>query len=110
MTIRRILGTCAVAMVAALSGGGVWLGGAGTALAPEPARTNGALYSNGSVTSANYITTGGTTNAWRWTSSWAASSSMPVGAPCSTGPVSAGTTLTTVIVAAAPGSPYKSCR
>jgi hypothetical protein len=37
MTIKRVFGTCAVAVIAAVSAAGVRSAGAGTALAPEPA-------------------------------------------------------------------------
>ena len=96
--VKRILGTCAVTIAAIGAAGGVWLTGARSALAPEPARVNGNLYGNGWSTTANYITSGGTTTAWYWSGSWSASS-IPAGVPCTTRALQAGETATQVIQA-----------
>ena len=93
---RRVLFVVAAAGLALACALAIWMGGAGTALAPEPARVNGDLYGSGWSTSANYVYSNATTTALWWSGSWTVSS-IPVGTPCTTTAVSAGTTVTKVI-------------
>jgi hypothetical protein len=105
-TTGRWAATLSAACLALICAAMVWMAGAGTALAPEPARLNSTLYSSG-ATSATYVNTLSSTSAYFLSSSWTPSS-LPVGAPCSTTfPRPAGTTLSTVVVAS--GS-YRKCQ
>jgi hypothetical protein len=106
MTIKRIFGTCAVGMVAAVSAGGVWLGGAGTALAPEPARLRAPLSETISVSAdAYYVNTSTSTTVLRWTGSYR-HGTAPAGTPCSTSGMAAGQETRQVIVAS---GNYRKC-
>ena len=105
-TGRRFATVVAAAFLALVCAAAVWMAGAGSALAPEPARLNSTLYSSG-ADSAIYINTLRATNAYFVSSSWMPSS-VPAGTPCSTtAPVPAGTILTKVVVAS--GS-YRKCQ
>jgi hypothetical protein len=103
MTIKRIFRTCAVAMVAAVSAGGVWSAGAGTALAPEPAQLTTSLYGTpGSMTAtadAKYVHTNTSTKVVMWPSNYpiAAKSWAPAGQPCYPGNLPAGQQTTKAI-------------
>ena len=60
----------------------VWMAGAGSAVAPEPARLTSTLSTTGAANGV-YIYSLGRTTAYFLSASWTPSS-LPVGAPCST--------------------------
>ena len=102
---RRCATAVAAALLALVCAAAVWMAGAGSALAPEPARLNTTLYGTG-ASSATYINTLRTTSGYFLSASWMPSS-LPAGTPCSTtAPVPAGTTLTKVVVAS---GNYRKC-
>jgi hypothetical protein len=116
MMIKRILGTCAVTIVAVVSAAGVWLGGAavafladsGTALAPEPARVREALgTTQGTTGAAYYVNTGTLTGVVSWPGSYSPSTSLAPGTPCSTAGLGAGQQTSQVIVA---NGNYRKCQ
>lgn len=83
----------AVACVAAALG--VWVAGAGLALAPQPATTTAELGGANGVTGAAIYTTVNTKVILKWPSLFTAGSSAPAGTPCSNValPVGAATTM-----------------
>ena len=91
MTIKRILGTCVVTLVALTSAAGVWLGGAGEALAPEPARLAADL--SGANTTATavavYVNTNTPTKVIKWFGTFAKPANVHAGQPCYPGNLAA---------------------
>jgi len=75
--------------------------GAGTALAPEPAKLTQPLANSGSTTSgaAVYVNTGVQTSVVKWGSAWASNSTILPGIPCTTGDLLVGQITTKVIAA-----------
>jgi hypothetical protein len=105
--MRRLTkSSLAVAAALAVSAGGTFFAGAGSALAPEPARLASTLASTGS-TAATLIYSRTVVPAYFLSSSWTPSS-MPAGLPCSTtAPVPSGTVLTHYVVAS---GNYRKCQ
>lgn len=104
--IKRILGLAAVTVTALACAGGVWLAGAGTALAPEPAKLKVSLSgSSGATAAAILVNSAVSTNVVKWPGSSSAATSsgfLPaIGTPCSTTLASAGSETDSVIVAGA---------
>jgi hypothetical protein len=104
MTIKRMFGTCAVAMVAAVSAGGAWFGGAGTALAPEEVELRETLRATGVTSVARGYVSKTPTNIVRWPDiATANSDGTPVaGQPCTTIWMPIGARTKQVIVADGP--------
>lgn len=78
---------------------------------PEPAALGAALGSwSGATAGATYVNTGVKTTVIEWSgSTWTSASWLPVGTPCSTGPLPAGEVTKMAIVAQYPGSANKKC-
>lgn len=105
-TGTRILATAVLALSAFASAAGVWVAGAGTALAPEPAfLTQDLGGSTGTMASAYYANTSTPTNVIKWPGTWTAGS-VAAGTPCSTFNLDSGAETTTVIVA---NGHYRKC-
>jgi hypothetical protein len=100
--IARAVGLAAVALTLAGSAGATFLAGAGSALAPEPAKLVGTtpVSYNGQVGPAAYLS-GTATKIVRWPSSGQANrdGSPAAGQPCTTIYLAPGSTTTKVIVA-----------
>jgi hypothetical protein len=111
MTVKRILGTCAVTIVAVVSAAGVWLGGAGEAIAPEPAELTGDLRStdpNYSTTAAAvYVNTRIATKVVKWYGTYPKPANVYAGQPCWPGTLYAPNITYKVIVV---NGAYASCR
>lgn len=109
MTIKRILGTCAVTMVAAISAASTWLGGAGEALAPEPARltTNLSGANTTATADAKYVHANTPTKVVKWYGTTWKTANVSAGQPCWPGDLAAGSTTFKVIVV---NGAYASCR
>jgi hypothetical protein len=103
MKTQRMLGCGAVVLILLGSACGTWLAGAGSALAPEPAKLVGttALSQTGQIGPAAYLS-GSPTKIVRWPSSAAANSdgSPAAGQPCTTTYLAPGASTMKVIVAA----------
>lgn len=99
-TIKRAVALSAVALTLAVSAGVTFLAGAGTALAPEPAKLVGstAVSYTGQTGPAQYLS-GTTTTIVRWptTGSANADGSPRAGQPCATTYLAPGATTTKVI-------------
>jgi hypothetical protein len=108
MTIKPILGTCAVMLVTFASAASVWFDGAGTALAPEPARLRAPLTDTvGASADAYWLNTTTSTTVVRATGSYRYfSPAPPAGTPCSTTTLEAGQQTSKVIVAS---GNYRKC-
>ena len=99
MTIKPILNTWAVTLVALASAAGVWSAGAGTALAPEQAELTSTLQTT-SASAVWHLTRTSTTAYFLSSTNWTYNPSLPVGAPCSsTANRPAGSVLTQVVQA-----------
>ena len=70
-----------ISLTALICAAVVWMAGAGSAVAPEPARLTSTLASTGG-SNAVYVTSLSRTTAYFLSASWTPSS-LPVGAPCS---------------------------
>jgi hypothetical protein len=102
--LRRARWATASLLLAGSVGAGTLLPGAGTAMAPEPARLNATLYSGS--TPGVYVSSSLPTTVYFLSTSWTYSS-VPAGAPCSpTAPIPAGSITTRVVLAT--GS-YRRC-
>ncbi len=84
------------------SGAATFASGAGSALAPEPARLTSSLSGSTGVNApAVYVNTAVKTTVIKWSSSYVAVvSPPPAGTPCATADLGTGTTTTRVIQAA----------
>jgi hypothetical protein len=109
MKIKRTLGCCAVALTLAGSAGATFLSGAGTALAPEPAKLVASLSGGTGATAAGvYVNTQAKTSVVLWgTSSVYAPNGPAAGTPCSPGYLAANSQTTMVIQVLALG--YRRC-
>jgi hypothetical protein len=96
----RILGLAAVALAAVVAATGVWLHGAGTASAPEPAKLTGTMGNVSTLAPAVYLS-GASTTILRWPSSGSARAdgTPRAGQPCTTVWLPTGATTKQVIVA-----------
>ena len=100
---RTALMTAATAACAAV----VFLAGAGTALAPEPAQLVAPLVGyTGEGATAVYVNTGVTTAAVKWPASWTYNASLHAGQACSTTDLAANAIATQVIQA---NGSYRRC-
>ena len=107
--IRTPLTAVVAAAAAVASAGGVWLAGAGTALAPEPAVVKDYAYlsgSDGATAAAYYVDTAVETGVVKWPGYYKYNPNLAAGTPCS--PYDLGPWATTSRVIQAMGS-YRKC-
>ena len=103
---RRVAAAMATTLASMCCAVPIWTASAGTALAPEPARLNGAL--TASSVPATYVDSSVKTNAYFLSSTSWTLSSIPAGAPCSTTwGLAAGTTIYSVVQAS---GNYRKCQ
>jgi hypothetical protein len=105
--IRTALITAVAAAALAASAGGVWLAGAGTALAPEPAQlTAGLAGGSGASAAAVFVNTKVETKVVKWPSTWTANTTLAAGTPCSPTDLAVGQEVTRFIQAS---GNYRKC-
>jgi hypothetical protein len=108
MTIKRVRDLTAFASIAVASAAGAWFVGAGTALAPEPARLTQSLSgATGTMGAAVYVSSNQSTSVVKWPTSWLSAYPLPeAGKPCSPYDMAAWQQTTRVIVA---NGSYRKC-
>lgn len=97
-TGTRIVGVAAVVLAILVSALGAWFNGAGSALAPEPARLTSNLNGGNGAAAAAVYPNGSPTIALIWPATLT-SGSIAVGTPCSNVPLTNGQTTSKVIAA-----------
>jgi hypothetical protein len=101
--MKKLLTTATIVFATAValgSAGSLWLAGAETALAPEPAQLIAALTgSNGNGAAAWYVNSDVRTDVVKWPGSYVYNTTLVAGQPCSTVDLAAWMTTSRVIVA-----------